>query len=157
MGIVVCSLLFHNSEQPSNGGPTNEEKQSRIAKFNEFAPMIEALSVSGSLVFVIWATCLRKTRRDRMDELKEEMQILLSEGWAEKIIKNRRTKDEFFHLLRKKFQKTKYKRLHQSAYNELDYEGKNEVTRRLEKMEENQRYRRELLRQDRRDFEARRK
>lgn len=79
VGVVVCSILFHNSEQPSKGGATNEEKQSRIAKFNEFAPIIEALSVSGSFVFVIWVTCFRKTRRDRVDDIKFEVGILLSE------------------------------------------------------------------------------
>ena len=62
-----------------------------------------------------------------MDELKEEMQILFSQGWGKDIIGGTRDVDDFFGSLKSKFQKPRYKRLHQSAYDELGYEGKNPV------------------------------
>ena len=99
-----------------------------IARINEFAPIIEALSVLGSFSFVIWVTCFRKTRRDRMDELKVEMQILLSQNSSFVLIRERGKEGEnkFFNMLDSKFQKPKYKALHRTAYKELTLEGKNE-------------------------------
>lgn len=93
-----------------------------LAKINEFAPIIEALSVSGSFVFVIWVSCFRKTRQDRIDELKEEMRILLSDrgiiGMGYDDI------DEFLGELAPKFQKGKYKRVQNYALKELVREGR---------------------------------
>ena len=90
------------------------------AAFNTIAVLV-------SLGLVIWTSFFRKTRRDRIDELKVEIQILLSQGWAEDIINNNHSVDEFFQSLKPKFQKDKYRVLHQSAYDELGYEGRNPV------------------------------
>ena len=38
--------------------------------------LISAVAVLISTWFVIWTAYFRKTRRDRIDELKEEMQII---------------------------------------------------------------------------------
>ena len=88
--------------------------------------LVSAVAVVISTWFIIWITYFRKTRRDRIDELKEEMQVKLSQGWTQQIIKTH-DMDRFLRSLDKKFHKSAYKRLYQCAYNELAYEGKNEV------------------------------
>ena len=87
---------------------------------------ISAVAVLISTWFIIWTTYFRKTRRDRIDELKLEMQVLLSQGWTDRIVKTH-DMDGFIRSLNSKFQTSEYKKLHQCAYNELAYEGKNEV------------------------------
>ena len=131
LGIVLCSVYFI-SRQPSTGSTTNDKNSSVLAKFNEFAPIIEAIAVAGSFGFVIWVTCFRKTRRDRMDELKLEIQVLLSGDTKGKFIKISLEKDidlqrELFSVLDPKFQTHQYKLLHRTAYEELTNEGKNSV------------------------------
>ena len=95
---------------------------------------INTLAVLVSLGLVIWTSFFWKTRRDRIDELKVEIQILLSQGWAEDIINKNHSVDEFFQslTLKPKFQKDKYRILRQSAYDELGYEGKNPVIKHWE-------------------------
>ena len=100
-----------------------------IAKINEFAPIINAITVFASFGFVIWTTCFRKTRRDRIDELKVEMQVLFSEGWDDTKIRSNKVLEEFYKELRPKFRKERYKRLHQCAFDELGYEGRNPAFR----------------------------
>ena len=48
-------------------------EQTMIDKINAFAPIINAITVLLSFGFVIWTTCFRKTRRDKVDELKLEV------------------------------------------------------------------------------------
>ena len=88
---------------------------------------ISTVAVLISTGFIIWTTCFRKTRRDKIDELKVEMQILFSEGWDDTKIRSNRALEDFYKELRPKFQKEKYKTLHQFAFDELGYEGKNEA------------------------------
>ena len=91
--------------------------------------LISAIAVLISTFFVIWTACFRKTRRDRIDELKIEMNILFSKGWASKIIGNNQGEEQFYQALNPKFQKNKYKVLHQCAYDELGHEGRNPVVK----------------------------
>ena len=121
------------------------------------AAIVSAVAVLLSTWFIIWTTYFRKTRRDRIDELKEEIQVSLSDDWTDKIIARESTVDDFFQILKPKFQKTKYKVLHQSAYDELGFEGKNKTVNRSKKREEDRRYRRESQREERRDSHARRR
>ena len=44
----------------------------------KYAAIISALSAFISTGIVIWVSCFRKTRRDRIDELKTEMQVLFT-------------------------------------------------------------------------------
>ena len=92
-----------------------------------------------TLWFIVWITYFRKTRRDRIDELKEEIQVKLSQGWTQHIIKNH-DMDAFIGSLDKKFRKPAYKRLYECAYNELAYEGKNEVVEYHKLREEQKRW-----------------
>ena len=78
--------------------------------------LISAIAVLISTWFIIWTTYFRKTQRDKIDELKEEMQVMLSDGWANQIIYNEGKEEDFFESLKPKFQKPKYKVLHQCAY-----------------------------------------
>ena len=61
--------------------------------------LISAIAVLISTFFVIWTTYFRKTRRDRIDELKIEMNILFSKGWARKIIGNNQGEEQFYQAL----------------------------------------------------------
>ena len=85
--------------------------------------LISAVAVLISTGFII-ITFFRKTRRDRMDELKVEMQEL----FAKDIVRQRYLEispEEFFSLLKPKFKTQEYETLHTCAYDELTYEGKN--------------------------------
>ena len=119
-----------------------------------YAPLISAISALISTIaviistgFIIWMSCFRKTRRDRIDELKEEIQVKLSQGWTDKIVKTDNM-EQFICSLDPKFQKPHYKKLHQCAYNELAYEGKNEVVNFYKKKAENQRYQNQRMREN---------
>ena len=89
-----------------------------------YAPLISAVSVLISTCFIIWATCFRKTRRDRMDELKVEMQELFTKD----IVRQKYleiSEEEFFTHLKTEFKTQEYSTLHRCAYDELTYENKN--------------------------------
>ena len=79
--------------------------------------LISTVAVLISTGFIIWTTCFRKTRQDRIDDLMEEMQILLFDkgitGFGHDDI------DWFFGELAPKFQKEKYRKLHRYALNEM--------------------------------------
>ena len=109
--------------------------------------LISTVAVLISTYFIIWTTYFRKMRRDRMDELKLEMQVLLSQGWTDRIVKTH-DMDGFIRSLNSKFQTPEYKKLHQCAYNELAYEGKNEVVNYHIGMREERRHRNSVLAQN---------
>ena len=88
---------------------------------NSYAPIISALSALVSTWFVIWVSCFRKTRRERVDDLKFEIHFLLSEQGI--IDMDTDDRDEFLEELEPKFQKEKYKKLHLFAFKELENEG----------------------------------
>ena len=134
----MCSLLFYNSEQISNNSNANEREQTMIDKINAFAPIINAITVLLSFGFVIWTTCFRKTRRNRIDELKVEVletvstvkghkdwvaAMNLSEIQGEAGIVN--VKD-LSNLLRRKYQKKKWYELLPVVLTELRNEGYHE-------------------------------
>ena len=91
-----------------------------------YAAVINAIAVLGSFIFVI-VVSFKKSRRDRIDELKVEMQVLFSQGWDHKRIHSRETEEKFFESLSPKFKKGRYKILHEVAYDELGREGKNDA------------------------------
>ena len=126
VAIVVCSVW---SQPNTTNTEMNKEKQGLVEVIAPYAPIINALAVLTSTFFIIWTTYFRKTRRDRIDELKEEMQVLFSQ-----IAKGRnlrvdydRGPDEHFQHLNAKFQKEIYKVLYRPAYDELVSEGKVKV------------------------------
>ena len=122
--VIACLVWSHTNERTTLSGVLNKGKQSMLAKINEYAPIINAVTVFASFLFVIWTSHFRKTRRDRIDELKVEIQIKLDSYWMKQIIKAENP-DRFFESLSPKFQKTKYSLLHRCAFDELGYENKN--------------------------------
>ena len=106
-------------------GGRNEEEQSIAVKIAPYAAIISALAAligAGAAVYV----GTRKTRRDRVDDLKLEMQVLFTLGLAHEVIVDY-TNCKFFDLLDDNFQNLEYKKLHQCAFDELRYEGRNEI------------------------------
>ena len=91
-----------------------------------YAAIISAIAAFVSAVSAM-LVIFRKTRRERIDELKTEMQILFSKGWDATRVKTKSGLGEFFQNLSPKFQKPKYTDLHRCAFDELGYEGKNEI------------------------------
>ena len=85
--------------------------------------LISALAVLISTWFIIWTSFFRKTRRDRIDELKEEMQVMLG-GRA---ILTPSERSSFLQSLDSKFKIPKYGKLHSVAFAELEIENKVEV------------------------------
>ena len=77
---------------------------------------ISAIAVLVSTGFVIWTTCFRKTRRDRVDELKLEIQVLLSQRGNTPMLSG--DMEILLRSLESKFQEPKYKILHRCAFNE---------------------------------------
>lgn len=85
--------------------------------------LISAIAVLISTWFIIWTTYFRKTRRDRIDELKEEMQVLL--GGRSLIHISER--ESFLQSLDSKYKTPKYEKLHSVAFAELIHEGRLEL------------------------------
>ena len=128
VGITLFSDWSRTSEHIPAGGEVNKEKQPMHNILNSYAPIISALSalVSAIMViistwFVIWTSCFRKTRRERVDDLKFEIHFLLSEKGL--IGMDTDSRDKFLEELEPKFQKEKYKKLHLFAFKELENEG----------------------------------
>ena len=92
-----------------------------LASLKLYAPVISALSAFVSTGILIWMTCFRKTRREKVDDLKFAIHLLCHEegrDWfsyrrIQKVLEN----------LEDKFQEEKYKKLHGCAVTELEKEG----------------------------------
>ena len=106
-------------------------EQTMIDKINAFAPIINAITVLLSFGFVIWTTCFRKTRRNRIDELKVEVLETVStvkghEDWV-------RTKElstaaeNLSKVLGRKYHSKKWYHLLPVALVELRNEGYHEL------------------------------
>ena len=114
--------LIENST-PSQDDETYGEKDSMI---NYITAIIAALAALVGIVFGV-PTYVEKMRKYRIDKLKDRMLVLFSEGWNHQRIHTRETEERFFDTLGPKFQKKRYKKLHQIAYEELGHEGKNDA------------------------------
>ena len=98
----------------------------------KYAAIISALSAfisTGVVIWIsfFWISFFRKTRSEKADELKTELRALFTEDAAKKLINDYAPADEFFKLLKPKYQKKRYKDLHQCAYDDLTFEGRNRV------------------------------
>ena len=91
---------------------------STISAFSAFVSMIMVIISTG---FVIWTACFRKTRREKVDDLKFAILLLCYEEGRTEF-----TNDEIQEVLEKledKFQEEKYKKLHEFAVRELENEA----------------------------------
>lgn len=72
-----------------------------------YAPLINAIAVLGSFIFVIISS-VRKSRREKIDELKTEMDIRLTQDWDSTTFHLPEHEDKLFKSLSRKFQQKKY-------------------------------------------------
>jgi hypothetical protein len=128
VGIVLCSLLFHTSGHPSNDNNPNREKQSMIEILAPYAAVISAAAALISAGVAVYIGT-RKTRRDRIDELKIEMQVRLTHDWNSQTFHTAEAEKQLFESFSSKFKRERYKVLYQCAFDELVYESKNETLR----------------------------
>ena len=91
---------------------------STISAFSAFVSMIMVIISTG---FIIWTTCFRKTRREKVDDLKFAILLFCYEEDRTEFIKEEI--QEVLEKLEDKFQKEKYKKLHDFAVRELENEG----------------------------------
>lgn len=117
------SLIEHVTLSQDDG--TDKEQKSMI---ETYAAVINAFAVLGSLVCVIVAS-FRKSRRDKIDDLKIEMQVRLTHDWNSQTFHTAETEKKFFESLSPKFKRKRYEVLHQCAFDELIYESRNEALR----------------------------
>ena len=101
------------------------------------APYAAIISAAAALISAVTVVYIgtRKTRRDRVDELKIEMMVLFTQNLAREVIADY-TQKKFFVLLDVDFQSPEYEKLHQCAFDELRYEGRNKIVRIREKWEQ---------------------
>ena len=115
--VFVGIIMFYSF------GEKNEAEQSIAEKSAPYAAIISsvaALISAGTAIYI----GTRKTRRDRVDELKVEMQELFTKD----IVRQKYLEispEEFFSFLKPEFKTREYETLHRCAYDELTYEGKN--------------------------------
>lgn len=109
----------------SQNDETHTEKNSMI---ESIAAIIVAIGTPITILYGI-PNYREKMRRNRIDKLKDRMLTLFSEGWNHQRIHTPETEKKFFEELGPKFQKKRYKVLHQIAYDELGREGKNDAWR----------------------------
>ena len=128
VGIIVCFIFFDISRRTSNGDDPNKEKQSMIEILAPYAAVMSAgaaLISAGAAVYI----GTRKTRRDRIDELKIEMQVRLTLDWNSQTFHTVEAEKQLFESFSRKFKGERYKVLYQCAFDELVYESKNETLR----------------------------
>ena len=118
VGTITCVAWYHTRVQI----PLDGERQSVIEMMAPYAALISAIAALVSAVAAVFIS-LRKTERQRIDELKDRMRVILSEN-GEYAVRGYDGKDELFQRLDPKCRKPKYKALHQLAYDELKSEGK---------------------------------
>lgn len=106
---------FIRSQRPNYIKQKSPKVRKEKLMIEKYAAIISALSAFISTGTVIWVSFFRKTRRDKIDELKTEMQVLFTEDAVNGIINVYAPSDEFFKLLKPKFQGKRYKDLHQCA------------------------------------------
>lgn len=139
--VIVLVLLYIGKRVDSNGGDkplaehvthslddeTRKEKNSMID--NITAIIIAFTALIGTPITILYGipTYLEKMRKIRINKLKDRMLILFSEGWNSQKVHTPETLKKFFEALGPKFQKERYKRLHQEAFDELGREGRNPI------------------------------
>ena len=138
--ILVLGLLYIDKHVGSGGDKplvehtthslndeTRKEKNSMID--NITAIIIAFVALIGLPITILYGrpAYLEKMRRIRINNLKDRMLILFSEGWNSQKVHTPETLKKFFEALGDKFQKEKYKTLHQEAFDELGREDRNPI------------------------------
>ena len=138
--ILVFVLLYIGNPIESNSGDnalaehtiiteTRKEKNSMIDNITTI--IIAFTTLIGTPITILYGipTYLEKMRKIRINNLKDRMSVLFSEGWNSQRVHTPETLNNFFEALGPKFQKERYKRLHREAFDELGREGRNPIWR----------------------------
>ena len=141
VAIFVLVLLYTSRPIDRNGGDkpllkhvtrslddeTHEEKNLVISDIT--AIIIAFTALIGTPITILYGipTYLEKMRKIRINKLKDGMLVLFSEGWNIQSVHTPETLKKFFEALGPKFQKERYKALHQEAFDELGREGRNPI------------------------------
>ena len=139
--IIVLVLLYIDEYVGSNSGDkplvehvthslndeTRKEKNLMISDIT--AIIIAFTALIGTPITILYGipTYLEKMRKIRINKLKDRMVVLFSEGWNSQKVHTPETLKKFFDALGPKFQKKRYKTLHQAAFDELGSEGRNPI------------------------------
>lgn len=139
--IIVLVLLYGGTHIGNNRGDkplakhitqslddeTRKEKNLMISDITAIIVAFTALIGVPITIFYGFPTYLEKMRKIRINKLKDRMLILFSEGWNSQRVHTQETLNKFFEALGPKFQKERYKTLHQEAFDELGREGRNPI------------------------------
>ena len=138
--IIVLGLLYIGKHVGSSGDKSlventthslNDEtrKEKNLMIDNMTAIIIAFAVLIGTLITILYGfpTFLEKMRKIRINNLKDRMLVLFSEGWNSQRVHTSETLQEFFEALGPKFQKKRYKTLHQEAFDELGREDRNSI------------------------------
>ena len=110
LGIIFCFFWSRTSEV----GSVPEKLSPYAALISSVAALISA----GAALYI----GTRKTRQNRIDELKTEMRIYVSNKHGFKMYP--KDVEPMFRSLPNKYQEPIYKELHRAAYHELRLEGR---------------------------------
>ena len=135
--VIVLVLLYIGKHVDSNGGDKplaehvthslgDETRKEQKLMISDITAIIIAF---GTLITILYGipNYREKMRKSRVDKLKDRMLVLFSEGWNSQRVHTPETLKEFFDALGLKFQKKRYKKLHQTAFEELGSEGRNPI------------------------------
>ena len=139
--IIVLGLLYIGKHVGSGGSDKplvehtthslNDEtrKENNLMISNITAIIVAFVALIGTPITILYGfpTYLEKMRKIRVNNLKDRMLVLFSEGWNSQRVHTPETLQEFFEALGPKFQKERYKTLHQEAFDELGREGRNPI------------------------------
>ena len=106
---------------------TRKEKNSMIDNITAIIIAFAALIGTPITILYGFPTYLEKMRKIRINNLKDRMLVLFSEGWNSQRVHTSEALKKFFEALGPKFQKERYKTLHQEAFDELGREGRNPI------------------------------
>lgn len=135
--IIILGLLYIDKPISSNGGdkplvehvthsPDDEARKENNLMISDITAIIIAF---GTLITILYGVpnYREKMRKIRINDLKDRMLVLFSEGWNSQRVHTPETLKKFFEALGPKFQKERYKKLHHEAFDELGREGRNPI------------------------------
>ena len=139
--ITIFVLLYIGDHTGSSGGDkplvehtthsledeTHKEKKSMINNITAIIIALAALIGTPITILYGFPAYLEKMRKIRINNLKDRMLVLFSEGWNSQRVHTPETLKKFFEALGPKFQKERYRTLHQEAFDELGREGRNPI------------------------------
>ena len=136
--IISVSVLLYISEYVGHDSDDKSLVEQVVHAVNNEAHKEKNLMISdvtttiiafGSLITILYGipNYREKMRESRINKLKDRMMVLFSDDWNSQRVHDSKTLKKFFEALGPKFQKERYKKLHQTAFDELGREGRNPI------------------------------